>query len=142
MGQISRTIFRGAEGLGEITLIVCLEWLTCLFLFIIVEFEKVLNNSTLFSCHESIPKGYNVQLSNCLTPTWDVTSRNSKRHASWLKCASTPSPPGKLAAQKIAFWRVLLHPNFLANKKGGSNLRAIIWENWESQDTHQKIEFC
>ena len=53
----------------KITLIVCLEWLTCLFLFIIVGFEKVLNNSTLFSCHKGLPKGYNVQLSNCLTPT-------------------------------------------------------------------------
>ena len=42
-----RTIFWGAEGLGEgcvkITLIVsCLEWLTCLLFFITVEFEKLL----------------------------------------------------------------------------------------------------
>ena len=47
LGQISHTIFWGAEGLGEgcvkITLIVsCLEWFTCLFLFTMVEFEKVL----------------------------------------------------------------------------------------------------
>ena len=45
-----------------------------------------------------------------------------------------PPPPGKLAAQKIAFWRVLLHPNFLANKKGGSNL-IIIQENNELFNT-------
>ena len=42
----------GAEGLGEgcvkITLIVpCLEWLTCLFLFIMVEFEKIPYSSDL-----------------------------------------------------------------------------------------------
>ena len=46
LGRISHTIFWGAEGLGDggvkITLIVsCLQWLTCLFLFIMVEFEKV-----------------------------------------------------------------------------------------------------
>ena len=45
--SIAQAIYWGAEGLGEgyvkITLIVsCLEWLTCLFLFTMVEFEKVL----------------------------------------------------------------------------------------------------
>ena len=52
------------EGFVKITLIVsCLEWLIRLFLFIMVEFEKVqhrLTNDTHFSCHESFPKGYNV----------------------------------------------------------------------------------
>ena len=43
--SIAHAIYWGAEGLGEgyvkITLIVsCLEWLTCLFLFTMVEFEK------------------------------------------------------------------------------------------------------
>ena len=52
LGQISHTIFWGAEGLGEgclkIMLIVsCLEWLTCLFLFIMVEFEKELYSLNL-----------------------------------------------------------------------------------------------
>ena len=52
LGQTSHTIFWGAEGLGEgcvkITLIVsCLEWLTSLFLFIMVEFEKVLYSPDL-----------------------------------------------------------------------------------------------
>ena len=46
------TLFWGAEGLGKgclkITLIVsCLEWLTCLLLFIIVEFEKLLYSPDL-----------------------------------------------------------------------------------------------
>ena len=46
------TLSLGAEGLGEgcvkIMLIVsCLEWLTCLFLFIMVEFEKVLYSPDL-----------------------------------------------------------------------------------------------
>ena len=41
----NNTIYWGAEGLGEecvkITLIVsCLEWFTCLFLFIMVEFDE------------------------------------------------------------------------------------------------------
>ena len=44
------------EGLGEvcvkITLIVsCLEWLTCLFLFIMVEFEKLLYSPELKMVH-------------------------------------------------------------------------------------------
>ena len=60
----------------KITLIVsCLEWLTCLFLFIKVEFEKLpyssdllrlLKNGTHFPRYESLPKGYNVQMSDCL----------------------------------------------------------------------------
>ena len=46
------SIFLGAEGLGEgwvkIMLIVsCLEWLTCLFLFIMVEFESYFTAPTL-----------------------------------------------------------------------------------------------
>ena len=50
--SIAHAIYWGAEGLGEgyvkITLIVsCLEWLTCLFLFIMVEFEKVLYSPDL-----------------------------------------------------------------------------------------------
>ena len=47
LAQISHTIFWGAEGLGEgclkiILIVSCLEWLTCLFLFIMVESEKEL----------------------------------------------------------------------------------------------------
>ena len=47
LGQISHTTYWGAEGLGEgcvkIALIVsCLEWFTCLFSFIMVEFDEVL----------------------------------------------------------------------------------------------------
>ena len=52
LGQISRTVFWGAEGLGKgcvkITLIVShLELLTCPFLFIMVEFEIVLYSPDL-----------------------------------------------------------------------------------------------
>ena len=104
LGQISHTIFWGAEGLGEgcmkITLIVsCLEWLTCLFLFIVVEFEKVLKNGTHFSCDKSLPKGYNVQMSKCSTLTWDTISRNGQWQAWWPECVQPPTSPGKLAAQ-------------------------------------------
>ena len=44
----------------------CLEWLTCLLFFTMVEFEKLqprFKNSTHFSSHKSLPKGYNVQMS-------------------------------------------------------------------------------
>ena len=57
----------------KIMLIVsCLEWLTCLLLFIMVGFEKLqlrFKNGTHFSCHESLSKGYDVQMSLCLTLT-------------------------------------------------------------------------
>ena len=33
----------------------CLEWLTCLFSFIMVKFEKVLKNGTNFSCYKRLP---------------------------------------------------------------------------------------
>ena len=40
-----------------------LEWITCLFLFMMVEFEKVLYSPdlkmVLISCYETLPKGYN-----------------------------------------------------------------------------------
>ena len=53
LGQINLTIFWGAEGLdleGFVKLkriFSCLEWLNCLFLFIMVEFEKVLYSPDL-----------------------------------------------------------------------------------------------
>ena len=50
----------------------CLEWLTCLLLFIMVEFEKLqpqFKNGTHFSCYARLSKGYNVQMSLCLTLT-------------------------------------------------------------------------
>ena len=54
----------------KITLIVSsLEWLTCLFLFIMAEFEKLqlrFKDGTHFSCYESL---LNVQMSLCLTLT-------------------------------------------------------------------------
>ena len=70
----------------KITLIVsCLEWLTCLFLFIMVEFEKLLYSHDLkmitrFSCHESFRKGYG-QMSLCFTLTRDPMSRNGRRQS-------------------------------------------------------------
>ena len=79
--SIAHTIFWEAEGLGEgyvkITLIVsCLEWLTCLFLFIMVEFEKVLYSPDLkmvliFLVTKVFQKGtmFKCGLSNYLTLT-------------------------------------------------------------------------
>ena len=46
----------------------CLEWQTCLLLFIMVEFEKLqpgFKNGAHFSRYESLSKGYNVQMSLC-----------------------------------------------------------------------------
>ena len=79
--SIAHAIYWGAEGLGEgyvkITLIVsCLEWLTCLFLFIMVEFEKVLYSPDLkmvliFLVTKVFQKGtmFKCGLSNYLTLT-------------------------------------------------------------------------
>ena len=100
----------------KITLsIPCLERLTCLFLFIMVEFEKVpyssdllrLKNGTHFPRYESLPKGYNVQMSDCLL------SHKMLRHAVVRDkpgglSVQPPPPPGKLAARlKSPFWRFL-----------------------------------
>ena len=69
-----------------------------------VEFEKVpyspdLKMVLIFLVTKGFLKGtMHVQLSNCLTLTWNATSRNGQRQARWPKCAATP-PPGKLAAQ-------------------------------------------
>ena len=51
-----------------------------------VEFEKVLyspdlKNGPHFSFHESLPKGYNVEMSKCLTLARDAMSRNGQRQA-------------------------------------------------------------
>ena len=69
-------------------------------------------NGTHFSCYESLPKGYNVQISNCLTLTWDAASRNGQRQAWWPKCAAIPSPMKIGSSVKIAFWRFLLQTVF------------------------------
>ena len=107
LGQITLTMFWGAEGLEEgcvkITLIVsCLEWLTCLFIFTMVEFEKELYIPDLklvliFLLRKS-SKRVQCSNNNCLTLARDATSRNGQRQAWWPKCAATP-PPRKLAAQ-------------------------------------------
>ena len=100
------------KGCVKITLIVsCLEWLTCLLLFIIVEFEKLLyspdlNNGTHFSCYESVPKDYNVQMSLYFTQTCGAMSRKSATRF----CGTAPPPSGKIAFNspvKLAFRRFL-----------------------------------
>ena len=109
----------GAEELGKgclkITLIVsCLEWLTCLLLFIIVEFEKVLYSPDLKTVliflvtrvFQAVPKGYNVQMSLCFTQTSGAMSRKSAT----MFCGTAPPPSGKIAFDspvKIAFRRFL-----------------------------------
>ena len=60
----------------------CLEWLTCLLLFTMVEFKKLrpgFKNSTHFSCYESLSTGYNVQMSmfnshiRCYVTQWSCS---------------------------------------------------------------------
>ena len=114
LGQIGHTLpillQRDGEGCVKITLIVsCLEWLIRLFLFIMVEFEKVqhrLTNDTHFSCHESFPKGQNVQMSKCFIKL----SHEMLYHAMvsenpcGLSMCSHP-PPRKIGSPvEIAFW--------------------------------------
>ena len=62
-------------------------------------------NGIHFSCYESLPKGYNVQMSLCLILTWDAMSRSGQRQGYVMAsiCKATPLP-GKspLAAQLIS----------------------------------------
>ena len=62
----------------------CLEWLTGLLLFTMVEFEKLqplFKNSTHFSCYESLSKGYNVQMNmfnshtRCYVTQWSCSEQ-------------------------------------------------------------------
>jgi len=107
LGQISHTIFWGAERYWrrgakcvKITLIVSsLEWITCLFLFMMVEFEKVLYSldlkmALIFLVTKLFQKGTMFNWVTVLTLTWDATSPNRKRHAWWHKEAATPSTEG------------------------------------------------
>ena len=112
LGQISHVILShfiwggGTEGLGQgcvkITLTVsCLEWLTCLLWFIMVEFEKLqpwFKNGTHFSFYESLSKGYNVQMSLCLTLSWDAMSHNGHAVTMWWprQFVQTPSQEKKI----------------------------------------------
>ena len=88
----------------------CLKWLTCLFLFIMVEFEKLLYSPDLkmitrFSCYESFPQSY-VQMSLCFTLTRDPMSRNGRRQSfmsAWV-CTAAPHP-----SEKIAPWQTTYH---------------------------------
>ena len=88
LGQISHTIFWGAEELGEgcviITLIVsCLEWLICLLLFIMVEFEKV---------------AYRTDITQ-ITLSHEMLSHTLVSNMPDGLSVQPPPPPGKLAAQ-------------------------------------------
>ena len=71
--------FTDTQACVKIILIVsCLEWLTCLVLFIMVEFKSYYTaptHGTHFSCSESLSKGYNVQMSLCFTLTWNSVTQ-------------------------------------------------------------------
>ena len=110
LGQISHTISlgsRGIEGGVRENDAYCFVLRMAHFLIFIHNggiwkgtIQPRLKNGTHFSCYESLPKGYNVQMSNCLTLTWDATSRNGQRQAWWPKCAATHFPRKiKLVAQ-------------------------------------------
>ena len=61
--------------------------------------QRRLKNGTHFSCYQGLPKGYNVQISKCLTLTRDDMSRNRQRQAWWSECVQPPSKPEKLAVE-------------------------------------------
>ena len=111
LSQISYTIFWGAEGLGMLSMAHSLIfnynggiWKGTI--------QPRLKNCTNFSWYESLPKGYNVQMGNCLTLTWGATSRNGQRQAWWPKCAAAPSLRKIGSPVKIAFWRFLSRWNY------------------------------
>ena len=120
----------------------CLEWLTCLFLFIMVEFMKRHYTAPTLKWYSFF---YNVQLSNYLTLTWDATSCNGKRNAWWPKCAATPSPRKIGRPVKIAFWWflftifssnvALFYPSMYVYAQGGKG------ESWVLYSLQQKFQF-
>ena len=63
-----------------------------------VTIEPQLLNGTLFSCYESVPKWYNVQVSFCLTLTWDAMSCNGQRQG-YVVQHLLPHEKSPLAAQ-------------------------------------------
>ena len=68
-----------------------------------VTLQSRLKKGTHFSCYESVPKGYNVQMSLCLTLTWDAMSRNGQRQGSVVQ-HSLPLKKSPSAAQlKLLF---------------------------------------
>ena len=86
-----------------------------------------------FSCSESLPKGYNVQMSNCVTLTRDATSRNGQRQAWWPRCAATASSRKIGSPDEIAFWLFLLskyrHLDLVASKTLSSIKKNVPSEN-------------
>ena len=72
-----------------------------LTLIIMVEFEKLqsrFKNGTHFSCYESLSKGYNVQMSLCLTLSRDAMSHNGHAVTMWWprQFVQTPSQEKKI----------------------------------------------
>ena len=143
-------VFWGTEGLGEgcvkITLIVsCLEWLTCLFLFIVVEFEKVPHSPDLkmvlvFPVTKVFQKGamfkwVNVQLSHMCVMQWSVTSVVAWE---WV-CAATLSPRKIGSPVKITFWWFLF-TNTLKEKRNWNHFvpeicNLLPFNTWNVQST-------
>ena len=93
--------------------------------------KKMLDKCFITQDHFSCPE--NVQMSNCLTLTWDATSRNGQRQAWWPKCAATASPREIRSPDKIAFWRFLLskcrHLDLVASKTLSSIKKNVSFEN-------------
>ena len=66
-------------------------------------------NGTHFSCYETLPKGYNVQMSKCFQNSHTrcyVTQWSAISLVAWV-CAPTLSPRKIGSPVKIAFWRFL-----------------------------------
>ena len=94
------------EGLGEgcvkITLIdSCLEWLTCLFVFIMVEFEKLLYSPNLKMVLTFLVTKVFQKVAMfkwvCFTLTWDSLSRNGRLH---IPTAGTHTDSQPLPSEK------------------------------------------
>ena len=83
----------------------CLEWPTCLFLFIMVEFEKVLYGlnlkMVLIFLVTKVFQKLRVQCSNEYmfnSHMREMLSRNGQQQAWWPECVQPPLPPRKLSA--------------------------------------------
>ena len=83
----------------QIIIVSCLEWLTCLFLLIMVEFKGTIQPrlnkwySFFLLWKNYLPKGCNVQMSLCFTLTWDSMSHNGRWQGLWWpECVQLPPP--------------------------------------------------
>ena len=68
-----------------------------------VTLQSRLKKVTHFSCYESVPKGYNVQMSLFLLLTWDAMSRNGQRQGYVVQHSLPQKKSPSVAQLKLLF---------------------------------------